>query len=137
MTDDEILNRVKSYQDAKLNRVTKTIKIFPFVYTLALLVLSPLEAWLTLKWAEVLGLLVFTSVPSAWLCWRLSNIVGLCRWYRAQCVFMLSPVAIPLFRICNNGGEVVWVWIGVVALLAVSLVNCYFVFVKPSVKDGR
>lgn len=112
-----------------------TIKTFPFVYTALLLVISPFEAWLSLKWSELLGLLASTSVPSVWLCWKLSKAVRLCPWHRAQCIIMLLPLSIPLCRILIPEFDVVWVWIGVSSLLIVSLTNAYFVFVKPSVKN--
>ena len=117
-----------------LRKVSKTIKVFPFLYTALLLVLSPLEAWLSLEWSEVLGLLTFTSLPSVWLCWRLSYAVKLCPWHRAQCAIMLLPLSIPVIRILKPTVCILWVWCGVAALLIASLVNCYFVFVKPSVR---
>lgn len=110
-----------------------TIKTFPFIYAAVLLVVSPLEAWLSLKWAELLGLFLFTSMPSVWLCWRLSKAVKLCPWHRAQCFIMLLPLAIPVCRIFVPGC-VILVWVAISALLLASLVNAYFVFVKPSVR---
>ena len=111
-----------------------TIKTFPFIYAALLVVVSPLEVWLSLKWAELIGLSLFTSVPSVWLCWKLSKTVKLCPWHRAQCFIMLLPLAIPLFRILHPRLNAVPVWVVVTVLLLVSLVNCYFVFVKPEVK---
>lgn len=121
-------------EDAKtrLRRIAGTAKPYPFLYTLLLLVLSPLEAWLSLHWAEALGLLTFTSVPSAWLCVWLSYPLRLCNWYRAQCLVMLLPVAIPLCRIFCPTLDIVWVWIGIVAVLIASLVNCYKTFIRPT-----
>lgn len=123
-------------EDAKyrLRRIAKTAKPYPFLYTLLLLVLSPLEAWLSLPWAEALGLLTFTSVPSAWLCVGLSYPLRLCRWYRAQCFVMLLPISIPLCRIFCPGLDIVWVWIGVAVVLIASLVNCYKTFIRPTRK---
>lgn len=111
-----------------------TIKTFPFIYTALLLLISPFEAWLSLRWAELLGLFFFTSMPSVWLCWRLSRAVKLCPWHRAQCVIMLVPLSIPLCRIFWPG-SVILVWIAVAVLLLASLVNAYFVFIKPSVRS--
>lgn len=112
-----------------------TIKTFPFIYTAVLLVISPLEAWLSLRWAEVLALLTCTSMPTAWLCWRLSKSVRLCPWHRAQCLAMLLPLSIPLCRIVLPQFDVVWVWAGVSVLLLASLVNAYFVFIKPDARN--
>ena len=119
---------VKNYRKAFV-----TIKLFPFIYTFALLVVSPLEAWLSLRWAELLGLIVFTSVPSVILCMILSYAVKLCPWHRAQCIVMLLPLAIPICRIFMPDC-VIFVWGAVSVLLLISLANAYFVFVKPSVR---
>ena len=110
------------------------IKTYPFIYSAALLVVSPLEAWLSLKWAELLGLFFFTSVPSTILCWVLSKAVRLCPWHRAQCIIMLLPLAIPLCRIFVPDC-VILVWGGVSISLFASLINAYFVFVRPSVRS--
>ena len=115
-------------------RVFVTIKTFPFIYTAVLLVVSPFEAWLSLKWGVLIGLFFFTSVPSVWLCWRLSKAVKLCFRHRAQCFIMLLPLAIPVCRIFVPG-SVIWIWIAVFAILITLLVNAYFVFVKPNVKN--
>lgn len=120
---------IKSYRKAR-----HTIKTFPFVYTFVLLVLSPLEVWLSLRWAELLALFFFTSAPSTWLCLILSKAVKLCPWHRAQCLIMLLPLSIPVIRILMPESDVVWVWLGVSVILAMSLLNAYFVFVKPSVR---
>lgn len=117
-----------------LRNVSKVVKTFPFLYTALLLLLSPLEAWLSLEWSEVLGLLTFTSLPSLWLCWRLSCAVKLCPWHRAQCFIMLLPLAIPLCRILKPEVSILWIWAGVAVLLIASLVNCYFVFIKPTTR---
>lgn len=115
----------------------EAVKTYPFIHTLALLLLSPFAAWLPVHWAVILGLLAFTSVPTAILCWRLSYAVSLCPWHRAQCAVMLLPAAIPACRISMTGLNVAWVWGGVSALLLASLVNAYMVFVKPAVRKGR
>lgn len=109
------------------------IKVSPFIYIAVLLILSPFEAFLSLRWAQLLALFISTSVPSTILCLILSYAVKLCPWHRAQCFFMLLPLLIPICRI-------VWpccvipIWIGVSVLFSASLVNAYFVFVKPSVR---
>lgn len=113
-----------------------TIKTFPFIYTAVLLVLSPLEAWMQLRCAELLALLTTTSVPTVWLFWRLSRTVKLCAWHRVQCLIIILPLAIPLCRILSPKFNVVWLWVGVSIILIASLVNGYLVFVKPSAGDN-
>ena len=114
-------------------KVRHIIKSFPFIYTAVLLVISPLEAWLSLMWAEVLALLTTTSIPTAWLCWRLSKAVKLCPWHRAQCFIMLLPLVIPLCRILCPEADMLCVWGGVSIILLASLVNCYLVFIKTTI----
>lgn len=113
-------------------KVIATLKTYPFLYTALLLVLSPLEAWLSLEWSEALGLLAFTSVPSAMLCARLSFPLGFCNWYRAQCFVILLPLVIPMCRIFRPQLDMLWVWGGIAAILGASLVNCYKTFVRPT-----
>lgn len=108
--------------EKRISEVTRVVKLFPFVYTALLLVVSPFEVWLSLKWAELIGLFFFTSVPSAWLCWRLSKAVKLCPWHRVQCIIMLLPLAIPVCRIFVPG-SVILVWSGIAVLLVASIVN--------------
>lgn len=116
-------------------KVYVTIKIYPFIYTVVLLIICPLEAWMTLKWAEVLALLTSTSIPTFWLYWRLSKAVELCLWHRTQCFIMLLSLTIPLCRIIMPDVSIFWVWGGVTVLLVASLVNTYFVFVRPSHRE--
>lgn len=126
----EKIELVKSYRKTRA-----AIQTFPFIYTAVLLAVSPLEAWLSLRWAELIGLLFFTSVPSVCLLWRLSLTLWLCRWHRAQCLAMLLPLSIPLCRIFWPDAGAVWVWGAVTVILMASLVNAYFVFVKPKARD--
>lgn len=119
---------IESYRKAR-----GTIKTFPFIYTALLLILSPCEVFLSLRWTELLALFFFTSVPSVILCWLLSKAVRLCPWHRAQCFIMLLPLMIPVCRMFMPGC-VISVWVGITILLIASLVNAYFVFVKPSVR---
>lgn len=116
---------------------TKIVKIFPFKYTAILLFLSPFDAWLSLKWAQLLWLISFTTLPSAWLCWKLSRYLKLCKWHRAQCVLILIPQAIPICRIFFSDINIAWVWAGVALIFILSLINCYFVFIKPSVEADK
>ncbi len=130
LDEAEVMQRIKSYYEHKIKKTTDIVKRYPFIYTLLLLVLSPFEAWLSIPWAEALGLLTFTSVPSAWLCWKLSYPLKLCNWYRVQCFVMLLPLSIPLCRIFYPGLDVALVWVGVFIVLLVSLVSARIVLIK-------
>lgn len=119
-----------------LRKVTGTIKKFPFVYTFILLCLSPFDAWLSLKWAQLLWLFTFTSLPTSWLCWKLSFPLKLCKWYRLQCVIILVPQIIPIFRIFCRELNILWVWAGVALIFVASLVNCYKTIIQPTVEEN-
>lgn len=124
-------------QKQRFRKVAGTVKKFPFYYTLFLLCLSPFDAWLTLEWAQLLWLFTFTSLPSAWLCWKLSRYLKLCKWYRAQCGVILIPQAIPICRIFFPDISMLCVYIGVALILIASLINCYFTIIKPSVEADK
>ena len=128
----EIMRRIAGYHNLKVEKATAIVKKFPFLYTALLLILAPFEVWMSLKWSEALGLLVFTSVPSMWLCWKLYKILKMCPWHRTQCFVTLLPIMIPLCRIFNPELNVAWVWSGISIILIVSLVNCYKTFIRPT-----
>lgn len=103
-------------------KVTDIVRLFPFFYTIALLAVCLSEKWLSLKCTEVVELLTFTSVPAAILCWWLSRIIKLCFWYRLQCFVMVLPLLVPICRIIWPA-YVALVWVGVIIILALSIVN--------------
>lgn len=116
---------------------TKTVKIFPFFYTAILLIFSSLDTLFTLKWAQLFWLLFFTSVPSACLCLLLSRHLKLCPWYRVQCFVILAPLATPICRIFSPDINILWIRIGVALIFILSLINCYFTIIKPSVRPKK
>ena len=113
-----------------MSKVTRTVKLFPFVYTALSLVLIAIEGLLPIGWVEILSLLLFVSLPCVWLCWRLSLIVRLCAWHRVQCLAMLLPLLIPICRIVWPDANVIWVKWVVAFLCMIPFVGGFRVFQK-------
>lgn len=116
--------------EERMSKVTRMVKLFPFVYTVVSLILIAIERLFTVGWYEVLSLLCFVSVPCVWLCWRLSKIARLCVWHRVQCLAMLLPLLIPICRIVWPETDIVWVKWVVVFLCLVPFVGGFCVVQK-------
>ena len=123
--------------EERMSKVTRTVKLFPFVYTAVSLVLIAIEGLLPIGWVEILSLLLFVSVPCVYLCWRLSKIVRLCPWHRVQCIAMLLPLLIPIYRMVWPEANVVWVKLGVVLLCLLPFVGGFRVFQKTKNANFR
>ena len=103
--------------------VTNTVKRYPFYYTALMVVLSICDIWLPVNLSLMLGFLFMTSIPSAIFCFVLSRQVHLCPWHRVQCIVMVLPLVIPIFRIYNPNVSVWWVCGLVCLILLASLIN--------------
>ena len=116
--------------EERMSKVTRTVKLFPFIYTTVSLALIAIEGLFGAGWYEVLSLLCFVSVPCVVLCLRLSSIARLCVWHRVQCIAMILPLLIPICRIVWPEANVVWVKFGVTFLCLVPFVGGFRVFQK-------
>lgn len=123
-----------------LRKVTTTIKVFPFFY--ALIYIPSMFAYLVLSEdaCTTLDTLFYMSVLMVVFLVRLSYCVKLCIWHRLQCCLPL--LSQPIIFIDNNiyyfGENIVILntWVAI-TLFVLSLVNAYFVFIKPSVRNKR
>lgn len=122
-----------------LRRVTTTVKTFPFFYAAGLILF-----WLTAPMlnttlvVEIDGLILLSAVMVLFLI-RLSYCVKLCIWHRLQCALPLLPQASAYFdeQIYEFGAYTATAnTIAMILVFTLSLVNAYFVFVKPSVRHG-
>ncbi len=102
--------------------IKNVVRTYPFFYTLALLIVCLSEKAMSVRCGEIIELLAFTSLPSTFLCWKLSRIIGLCFWYRLQCVLMSLPLLIPICRTLYPEYDGI-VLLVVIAILSVSLIN--------------
>lgn len=114
---------IADYLFSVVKPATETIKRYPFYYTVVLLALCVCDIWLPAKLTLLLGLLFLTSIPSAIFCFILSRQVNLCKWHRAQCVVMLLPLFIPIYRVFCPDCNIKWVCGIVIVVLLLTLLN--------------
>ena len=117
-----------------LRRVTIVIKIYPFIY--AILYSLCMVGYLRCNdmVATILDQLFYTSPIVVSCNILLSYSLKMCKWHKLQCVLPMFPL-IPLFMdylifplskfaFTINA-------ITIIVLFALSLINAYFVFIKP------
>lgn len=118
-----------------VRRVTKAIKIFPFVYILILLLFLPTMSYLDIDTATILSGCIFESPLLIALLILLSYSVKLCIWHRIQCLLPLVPQVADFVdtHIYEYGEALATLnFIVLLLLFILSLVNAYFVFIKPT-----
>ena len=120
-----------------LRKVTRTAKLFPFVYTLLLIVICPTQVILPTKTAVAISLFTFPSIPSMFICLRLASALRLCNFYRVQCFVMFLPNVIPLSKIIFGQVNIYAIWIAVSLSLIISLINYHFVFNAKCLNNKR
>lgn len=117
-----------------LRKVTKVVKIYPFVYaTLYILCMSGYMIGSD-ELSCILDQLFYTSPISILFALILSRSLKLCKWHKLECVLPMIPLIhlvidsyiVPLSNVSAiiNVGTII-------ILFILSLVNAYFVFIKP------
>lgn len=129
-------NRVNSILIV-LRQVTKIVKLAPFVvavfYLFTILGYMYMPDWII----TILDSALYFSPASVVLLLILSRQLHLCNWHRAECLLpvlcmipsLIDWLVYPLSEVATYVNAILMS----VVLLA-SLVNAYFVFVKPSVR---
>lgn len=123
-----------------LRKVTTNVKVFPFFY--ALIYIFSMFAYLVLSEdvCIMIDTLFYMSVLMAAFLVRLSFCVKLCIWHRLQCCLPLLPQ--PIIYIDNHiycFGKTIAIintWLAI-SIFTLSLVNAYFVFIKPATRNKR
>lgn len=116
-------------------KTTKAIKVFPFLYALFLLVISPIIVYLDFDIATIVNELFFVSPLFIGFLILLSYFVKLCKWHRLQCVLPILPQITDW--IDTNVHEFSYMaatlnLIAFIVILILTLVNAYFVFIRPT-----
>lgn len=123
-----------------IRQVTKTVKVFPFLYTLGLILFWTISPIFSESAISLIDSMVFLSALLAVFLVRLSYCLKLCIWHRLQCVLPL----IPQFSAIIDAN--VWEFglysaiINLVIMIGVftlSLFNAYKVFIKPVVRNNK
>ena len=123
-----------------LRKVTVTVKVFPFFY--ALIYIPSMFAYMVFSedTCIMLDTLFYISFLTVAFLIRLSYCVKLCIWHRLQCCLPLIPQ--PIIFIDNNiycfgqASVIINTWLAIL-LFILSLINAYFVFIRPSVQNKR
>lgn len=120
-----------------VQRVTVTVKTFPFFYALGLMIFWLIAPTLTYEVLTTIDSLIFVSALMVLFLIRLSYCVKLCIWHRLQCALPLLPQILAqvdehIYEFGLYTSIINYSTIAVVFIL--SLVNAYFVFIKPAVK---
>lgn len=119
-----------------VRKVTKAIKLFPFLYIVLFLIVTPYVAYGNFDVALNLSSLMYVSLLVVIFLIYLSYCVKLCKWHRIQCCLPLLP-QITIFideNIYEFGSEIALIdFITIAIIFILSLVNAYFVFIKPTI----
>ena len=123
-----------------LRKATVAVKVAPFVYAILFLVALVSYLFLNETISTIADMLFYASpvcvVYNLWL----SRIFKMCKWHRLQCCLPMFPlVAILLDSFVVPFGDVaVYVNYFVdIAIFILSLLNAYFVFIKPRNEESN
>lgn len=123
-----------------VQQVTVTVKLFPFVYSAGLIIFWLIAPTLTYAVVTTIDNFIFVSAIMVLFLIRLSYCVKLCKWHRLQCALPLLPQVIAqidehFYELGLYASIVNYVIIAAIFIL--SLINAYFVFIKPTAKDDK
>lgn len=122
---------------AIIRNATKAIKIFPFVYILILLIVLPLMSYMEVDTATIVSGCVYLSPLLIAFLILLSYCVRLCFWHRLQCALPLVPQIVDFIdsHLYEYGEALATLNFAILIFLFVaSLVNAFFVFIRPTRK---
>lgn len=117
-----------------LRKVTKIVKIYPFVYAV-LYALCMIGYLVCDDFVSIMLDQLFYTSPIVVSCnILLSYSLKLCKWHRLQCLLPMIPLVTlfvdntiyPISKIASTINALT-----IILLFALSLINAYFVFIKP------
>lgn len=117
-----------------LRRVTRTVKIAPFV--LAVLYMFSMIGYMLFSdyVSTILNYLFYISPSTIVILLLLSKSTKMCVWHRLECILPLVSMLPALFdeMIMNLTNVAAYINAATIAFISLaSLVNAYFVFIKP------
>lgn len=118
-----------------VRKTTKAIKVFPFLYIGLFIVLSFAMGLTSIIVTYIISAIIIISpIVVAFLIY-LSYAVKLCKWHRLQCLLPLIPQAIVFIdsHLYEYGEALATLNFAILIFLFVaSLVNAFFVFIRPT-----
>lgn len=123
-----------------LKKAMAAVKVAPFAF--ALLYLTALVVYLLFNdtIATVTDMLFYVSPVAVFFNVRMSKIFKMCKWHRLECLLPLLPIVIVFV---NGFGFIVpdiavYVnWSVNLIIFLLSLINAYFVFIKPRNEESN
>ena len=117
-----------------LRRVTTIVKVYPFAYTLLYIYCMLVYMFGTDTTATICDQLFYTSPFMVMCAIGLSYSLKLCKWHRLECALPLLPcitIFIDIYicrlsAVCAYLNSILMIILGIA-----SLINAYFVFIKP------
>lgn len=123
-----------------LRRVTRTVKIAPFV--LAVLYMFSMIGYMLFSdyVSTILDYLFYISPSTIVILLLLSKSTKMCVWHRLECILPLVSMPPALFdeMIMNLTNVAAYINAATIAFISLaSIVNAYFVFIKPRNEESN
>lgn len=120
-----------------LRKVTQTVKVAPFVVALFYMLTILGYMYMSDTIIYLLDTTLYFSPAAVVMMLILSKQVQLCFWHRLECVLPVicmipSAIDILIYPLSETATYINAITLSVILLL--SLINAYFVFVKPTAK---
>lgn len=118
-----------------LRKVTKIVKVYPFIYAILYVLCMIGYVVGSEELSCTLDQLFYTSPISVFFALLLSNSLKLCKWHRLECILPMIPLihlVIDTYVISLGNVSAILNVATIIFLCIASLINAYFVFIKPS-----
>ena len=134
----EKVGNMEEYLFRIVRKVTLTVKYFPFFYALGFLIFWLIAPTLSIDVITGIDGVIYISLIMVLFLIRLSYCVKLCVWHRLQCTLPLLPQIVDkidtyIYEFGTYSVVANYAVFGVIGVL--SLINAYFVFIKPSARN--
>lgn len=117
-----------------LRNTTKVVKLMPFIYAIVYICSMLGYLFFSDEVATILDLLLYISPITILFSLYLSKALKMCIWHRLECVLPLLPTLLVFMDEFLKQFKTVYAYTNVILitiLFCASLVNAYFVFIKP------
>lgn len=132
MTKDnqEQINAIMSSLE-RLRKVTAIMKISPFLYSLLYIVCMSVYLTDNKTASTICSITFYVSPLVVFLFFKLSSVLGFCKWHKMQCLIPLLP---QVFMVtdkhfhefgCATSDTIT---IGIIVIIVISIINGFFVF---------
>ena len=123
-----------------LKKATASVKVAPFAFALQYLTALVVYLLFNDTIATIADMLFYVSPVAVFFNLRMSKIFKMCKWHRLECLLPLLPIVIVFvngfgFIIPDIAVYVNWSVNLIIFLL--SLLNAYFVFIKPRNEESN